>query len=1442
MAGRPPKRKLTASLTGRREKVTKQDLQQTSRDSETVADRHERIQDDIRRTRQRLRHVGRAFDSNFNDSMEPFGVGAMDQNCSHDHCMAFNFRGERVDGHFSICCENGKVSLPHESLLKPIPEELLELFTGNGTDAKNFRDHILNYNSAMAFASLKANVDVSSRAGGPYTYRIHGNVYTLTSNLKSSGHPVFSQLFVVDSQTALNERMGRKENDKCRADVMGVLDGMIRRVSPYAAAYNNLREVEAVLGPSEDLQLVFKKDAAKDQRRYNEPHSNEVSVVFIGQDGMPPEQIDFVVHMRDGSIREISHTSPNSDPMAFPLLFPNGESGWHERLKHHLDHRTPVRNRLTLRQFIKSRLAIRSDFSLIHNGGKLFQQFIVMSYVKMEANNLFFLTQNQSKLRVERYKGLMDFLAKDADDHNRLPGRICILPSTFINSPRNMQQNYQDAMAMVNKFGKPDLFVTFTCNPKWMEISDNLSGHQRAEGRPDLVARVFQLKLKELLSDIKRGAVFGTVCALIHVIEFQKRGLPHAHLLIILGKDHKIRGREMIDEIVSAELPDPEVEPNLYQQVISHMVHGPCGHLNKKSPCMDQNKCKKDYPKGFVSETQENVDGYPLYRRRNGATFMKGGSVLDNRWIVPYNKYLLRKFDAHINVEICSSIRSVKYLYKYVYKGHDCANMELRTACGKGNSSNAALDHDEIKQYVDGRAVTPPEAAWRIFGFLMHEQSHTIIRLPVHLPLDNNVVFTLDNIQGAMDNSCETALTAFFKLCASDAEADGLFYSQVGEMFRFVSKKWQPRLRNEANVISRMYGVSPLDRERYFLRMLLLNVPSPTSFECLRTVTGVLYSSFFDAAKARGLLADDEEWSRCLTEASVYKMPSCLRQLFAVILSFCHPQNPDPAELFRRHVENLMEDFAFLHGSDIGKDMCLLDIQNHLRLHGKSMADFGLPSPSARRFVEETFDLQSELDQGMDMYALLNGEQRAIVNLILHACKVDWDHERPFSNSGHRLFFMDGPAGTGKTFVYNTIMHIMRGKGKTVFPVALTGIAATLLDGGRTVHSRFKLPVPLNETSTSSIKPGDIAAHQLRNCDLFIWDEAPMAPGMALNVVDRLLRDISSPRTGDPFGGKVFLTGGDFRQCLPVVPKGARAAITGASFQRSHLWPLFQRVSLLRNMRADPSEIEFASWLLKLGEGRLPSSDAFGEDSFQIPDECICDLAIEDVIFGDTLCASNAAAYENTAILTPCNEPSFELNRRIIEKLDGDGKCYNSIDSVDCDTVEEARNYPMEFINNQTPSGMPPHELFLKVGTPVMLLRNLNSAQGLCNGTRMIVTRLHDHVIEAVLLTGDRRTVFIPRINCVPSEGDVTMPFRLRRRQFPVRAAFAITITKAQGQTFDKIGLDLPSPAFGHGQVYVAFSRVRRFADIKVQIGNHANQGVIDGKYWTQNIVYKEML
>ena len=164
------------------------------------------------------------------------------------------------------------------------------------------------------------------------------------------------------------------------------------------------------------------------------------------------------------------------------------------------------------------------------------------------------------------------------------------------------------------------------------------------------------------------------------------------------------------------------------------------------------------------------------------------------------------------------------------------------------------------------------------------------------------------------------------------------------------------------------------------------------------------------------------------------------------------------------------------------------------------------------------------------------------------------------------------------------------------------------------------------------------------------------------------------------------------------------------------------------------------------------------------------------------------------------------MNQSVINTMPGDRKVYTSADRAICDDQTEADNYPMEFINSLTPSGMPPHSLCLKTGAIVMLLRNLDIRKGLCNGTRLVIRNLHERVIDAKILTGANKgdLVLIPRLKLAPS--DVNLPFTLERTQFPLRLSYCMTINKSQGQTFSRLGIFLPSPVFAHGQLYVAFS------------------------------------
>ena len=993
-----------------------------------------------------------------------------------------------------------------------------------------------------------------------------------------------------------------------------------------------------------------------------------------------------------------------------------------------------------------------------------------------------------------------------------------------------MQQNYQDAMSIVTKFGKPDLFLTFTCNPKCEDILQALPEGQRPEDRPDIVARVYKLHLKELLHDIKTEHVLGVPVAHVRVIEFQKRGLPHAHILIILSEECKLRNGDHIDTIISAEIPDQLSDPQLYEIVKSTMVHGPCGILNPHCVCMEDGVCSKDYPKEFQERTIMNTDGYPLYRRRdNGRTMQVGTSrQIDNRWIVPYNPYLTRKYKAHINVEACTTVKSVKYLFKYVYKGHDCANIEIR--------SEGYVDIDEVSTFLDARYVSAPEAFWRLSEYALHEQSHTIVRLAVHLPEQQLVYFREGQHQEALASadSRDTMLTAYFRF--NSESPTEYTYPQFPNHYVF-NKKWKPRQRGGDSVIGRMYFVSPKQTERYCLRLLLLHVTGATSYEYLRTVNGVVMNSFKEACIALHLLPDDAEWDKTLHEASNFQMPKQLRSLFATICCHCEPTGP--LSLWISHKQAMTEDFIHQGISSADAErMALFEISVILEECGLTCEGIGLPNDYIQQPVDAAVcgnENDSITDHVIEGLLKLNDDQYSMADAAIRAL----NRLRAGDVYTSKCFFCDGPGGSGKTFIYNTLMSYCNSTNFKYAASAWTGIAATLLTGGRTIHSLFKLPVPIVETSTCNVTPTSSHADYLRSVDIYILDEASMIPSDALRAIDIMLRDITGVDVA--FGGKVFLLGGDFRQVLPVIPRGNRTKIVENCLKASPLWTEFQVFTLKKNMRAKPEELEFADWLLRLGNGTLPNeqiNDEVVEDLIAVPDQCqIVDHSIVDSVFTDL--ENNALTY-NSTILSPKNEDTLRINNLVISKLPGEPITYLSADRA---IIEEGvSNYSDEFLHGLTPSGMPPHRLDLKVNTVIMLMRNICVRQGLCNGTRLTIKHLHQHVIDAEILTGSNagHRTLIPRIKLAPS--DVSLPFVLERRQFPIRAAYSMTINKAQGQSFDKVGIFLPSPVFTHGQLYVAFSRAKAFSDVCVQVLPHANQGRKGKLTLTKNVVFKEIL
>jgi ATP-dependent exoDNAse (exonuclease V) alpha subunit len=339
-----------------------------------------------------------------------------------------------------------------------------------------------------------------------------------------------------------------------------------------------------------------------------------------------------------------------------------------------------------------------------------------------------------------------------------------------------------------------------------------------------------------------------------------------------------------------------------------------------------------------------------------------------------------------------------------------------------------------------------------------------------------------------------------------------------------------------------------------------------------------------------------------------------------------------------------------------------------------------------------------------------------------------------------------------------------------------------------------------------------------------------MAPKYALEAVDQLFRDIVNINV--PFAGKTIILGGDFRQIPPVVPKASRQEIADTSIKHSSLWKLFQTFSLTENMRANDQNSSWPQFLLQLGNGELPEDE---NGQIQLPDEIISNGDLIEDVFGDIKTLQDMDDVVDRAILTPKNFDSLTINNEILRRLPGEERVCKSIDEAECDDNIDKANFSLEFINSLTPQGYPPHELRLKKGAVVMLLRNLHVNRGLCNGTRLIVEHMDRYLIGCRVVTGSNKGqyVLIPRITICPSTGD-NLPFRLRRRQFPVRLAFAMTINKSQGQTFQRVGIYLKKSTFAHGQLYVACSRVRSMNDLKILLPPNSKK--------TTNVVFSEML
>jgi hypothetical protein len=751
---------------------------------------------------------------------------------------------------------------------------------------------------------------------------------------------------------------------------------------------------------------------------------------------------------------------------------------------------------------------------------------------------------------------------------------------------------------------------------------------------------------------------------------------------------------------------------------------------------------------------------------------------------------------------------------------------------------------DEVKTYLDGRYLSPPESVWRLLKFQVHEEYPPVTRLAVHEPGHHTVYFDDDaspeEIEGRMERAAST-LIAFFRYNEQHPDGRQYLYSEFPAHFVFDKgkKEWRPRQRGTA--IGRMHHCSPRDGERFYVRLLLTVRPGPTSFEDLRTINGELHPTFRAACAALHLLDDDREWHLTFEEASGSASGRQLRQLFADALIW--GTVGDPLWLWIDFMVHICDDLPYaisrfpLTGRLAGLahpqyDYGLFLISRLLKPHGKDLDDFGLPmprgawptnfipDPSPRRPASEP-----DPETAANLVRQLNPDQRRCFDQVVSAV---------LDGSEPRHFFIQGAGGTGKTFLYRALYAHLRVAGKLVICVASSGIAATLLPLGLTAHSQFIIPLILDESSTCNVTRESYLGRLLAKVDLIVWDEVPMQHRFAFEAVHRLLCDLRGNE--DLFGGVPAILGGDFAQTLPIVAHGYRARTVAASLRRSFVWHGLEVMTLRQNMRLQGAGLnaDFARWLANLsynqqmmGPINLPTYIHRASTTAEL-----CERVFPAAELANA--SQTPGFFAKRAILAIRNDQLPPFNASLMDQLPGEVHTYYAVDRAHTEDGDSADEVPREYLQTIQVSGLPPSILQLKVGSPVMLLRNLRPQDGLCNGTRLVVTHLGRYIIRARILTGDYEgdEHLIPRIELSTLDGE--LPWILSRRQFPIRPCFAITINKSQGQSLDVVGVDLQTSAFAHGQLYVALSRCTDVYRLTILLP--------EGIDTTLNVVWPEVL
>jgi hypothetical protein len=629
----------------------------------------------------------------------------------------------------------------------------------------------------------------------------------------------------------------------------------------------------------------------------------------------------------------------------------------------------------------------------------------------------------------------------------------------------------------------------------------------------------------------------------------------------------------------------------------------------------------------------------------------------------------------------------------------------------------------------------------------------------------------------------------------------------------------------------------PSSGEIWYLRVILQN-RACDSFDDAKTHNGVIYPTFQLSAIAHKYVDTEKETSLCFDEAILFSSPNELRYLFCSLTLQGFPT----LHIFhdREYYISMTADYHheanIIHSNNGIMNALLCDFQHIFAENNKSMSDFGLPEPN---------DYPSELEREKLKYSEV--EQLNLFETLNHQFPNNNEQEQIFQiiketlDSGEsKMFFIQGQGGCGKTMLAKKILAYTRSKGEIAVGCASTGLAATIYDDFYTAHDLFCYPVvedgdeDESEPSYCQFEKNLQRKELIDNARVIVWDE------MVANNKDIFE---AAYRGLNHFSGKILIGMGDWRQTLPIIPSGRYEDILSACIKSSYLWFEFKILKLSKNMRLQnlsvsdgELQMRYGEMILTIGEGReyhqdldyiieedmkrkqlygllsiphfLYNSDGINSDDIgtQHAMTWLFPQGFENILNSTILAATNVQVDQWNKIVQKLNQsPSHTLYSK------------DTFSDVDDPNGHLQQMLTTAVLNEMNHSTVPPHILELKVNDICLVTRNLSKRYGLANNTRVRILEISPQktVIRVQTLTSQPKSATIPRIR-FKFRLPFGKSFQMIRIQFPLRLAYCMTYNKSQGQTLHKVLLDVSTPPFAHGHLYVALSRVTNSSNIKI--------------------------